>query len=187
MKGESVLFIPVQVQMTCPLPHTRSEVSRCPTPVAHKDGGVKYATGASPKIRGRDNITIGKWNEIGITTNTLGLHICIDHCGSDQFKGLFTNTLGLHICIDHCGSDQFKGLFTNTLGLHISINHCGSDQFKGLFTHTLGLHICIDHCGSDQFKGLFTHTLCLHICIDHCGSDQFNGDIHLHSRSTHLY
>ena len=28
----------------------------------HQDGGVKYATGASPKIRGRDNITIGTWN-----------------------------------------------------------------------------------------------------------------------------
>ena len=26
------------------------------------DGGVKYATGASSKIRGRDNITIGTWN-----------------------------------------------------------------------------------------------------------------------------
>ena len=29
---------------------------------AHRDGGVKYATGASSKIRGRDNITIGTWN-----------------------------------------------------------------------------------------------------------------------------
>ena len=28
----------------------------------HQDGGVKYATGASSKIRGRDNITIGIWN-----------------------------------------------------------------------------------------------------------------------------
>ena len=28
----------------------------------HQDGGVKYATGASSKIRGRDNITIGTWN-----------------------------------------------------------------------------------------------------------------------------
>ena len=28
----------------------------------HQDGGVKYATGASWKIRGRDNITIGAWN-----------------------------------------------------------------------------------------------------------------------------
>ena len=33
------------------------------TPSAvHQDGGVKYATGASSKIRGRDNITIGTWN-----------------------------------------------------------------------------------------------------------------------------
>ena len=28
----------------------------------HQDGGVKCATGVSPKIRGRDNITIGTWN-----------------------------------------------------------------------------------------------------------------------------
>ena len=28
----------------------------------HQDGGVKYATGASSKIRGRDNTTIGTWN-----------------------------------------------------------------------------------------------------------------------------
>ena len=28
----------------------------------HHDGGVKCATGASSKIRGRDNITIGTWN-----------------------------------------------------------------------------------------------------------------------------
>ena len=28
----------------------------------HQDGGVKYATGASSKIHGRDNITIGIWN-----------------------------------------------------------------------------------------------------------------------------
>ena len=27
----------------------------------HQDGGVKYAPGASSKIRGRDNITIGTW------------------------------------------------------------------------------------------------------------------------------
>ena len=33
----------------------------------HQDGSVKYATGASSKIRGRDNITIGTWN-----TRTLG-------------------------------------------------------------------------------------------------------------------
>ena len=28
----------------------------------HQDGGVKYATGASSKISGRDNIAIGNWN-----------------------------------------------------------------------------------------------------------------------------
>ena len=28
----------------------------------HQYGGVKYATDASSKIRGRDNITIGTWN-----------------------------------------------------------------------------------------------------------------------------
>ena len=28
----------------------------------HQDGGVKYATGTSSKIRGRDNITIFTWN-----------------------------------------------------------------------------------------------------------------------------
>ena len=33
----------------------------------HQDRGVKYATGASSKIQGRDNITIGTWN-----TRTLG-------------------------------------------------------------------------------------------------------------------
>ena len=33
------------------------------TPSAiHQDRGVKYATGASSNIRGRDNITIGTWN-----------------------------------------------------------------------------------------------------------------------------
>ena len=29
---------------------------------ARQDGGVKYATGASSKIRERENITIGTWN-----------------------------------------------------------------------------------------------------------------------------
>ena len=29
---------------------------------AHRDGSVKYATGASSKIRGRDNIITGTWN-----------------------------------------------------------------------------------------------------------------------------
>ena len=28
----------------------------------HQNGGVKYATGASSKIQGRENITIGTWN-----------------------------------------------------------------------------------------------------------------------------
>ena len=28
----------------------------------HQDGGVKYATGTSSKICGRDNITLGTWN-----------------------------------------------------------------------------------------------------------------------------
>ena len=28
----------------------------------HQDGGVKYATGTSSKIRGRDIDTIGTWN-----------------------------------------------------------------------------------------------------------------------------
>ena len=28
----------------------------------HQDGDVRYATGASSKIRGRENITIGTWN-----------------------------------------------------------------------------------------------------------------------------
>ena len=28
----------------------------------HQDRGVKYAAGASSKIPGRDNITIGTWN-----------------------------------------------------------------------------------------------------------------------------
>ena len=36
--------------------------TRTATNTVHPDGGVKYATGASSKIRGRDNITIGTWN-----------------------------------------------------------------------------------------------------------------------------
>ena len=36
---------------------TRTEPS-----AVHQDGGVKYATGASSKIRGRNNITAGTWN-----------------------------------------------------------------------------------------------------------------------------
>ena len=33
----------------------------------HQDEGVKYAAGASSKIRGRDNITIGTWNTRTLT------------------------------------------------------------------------------------------------------------------------
>ena len=33
----------------------------------HQNGGVKYATGASSKIRGRDDITIGTWNTKTLT------------------------------------------------------------------------------------------------------------------------
>ena len=33
----------------------------------HQDGGVKHATGASSKIRGRHNITIGTWNTSTLT------------------------------------------------------------------------------------------------------------------------
>ena len=40
-----------------PLGSTRTEPS-----AVHQEGGVKYATGAPSKIRGRDNITIGTWN-----------------------------------------------------------------------------------------------------------------------------
>ena len=36
--------------------------TRSATSAVHQDRGVKYATGASSKIRGRDNITIGTWN-----------------------------------------------------------------------------------------------------------------------------
>ena len=40
-----------------PLGSTRAAPS-----AVHQDGGVKYAIGASSKIRGKDNITIGTWN-----------------------------------------------------------------------------------------------------------------------------
>ena len=36
--------------------------SRTAPSAVYQDGGVKYATGASSKIRGRDNITVGTWN-----------------------------------------------------------------------------------------------------------------------------
>ena len=36
--------------------------TRTASSAVHQDGGVKHATGASSKIRGRDNITIGTWN-----------------------------------------------------------------------------------------------------------------------------
>ena len=36
--------------------------TRAAPSAVHQDGGVKYATGASSKIRGRDNINIGTWN-----------------------------------------------------------------------------------------------------------------------------
>ena len=36
--------------------------SRTAPSAAHHGGGVEYATGASSKIRGRDNITVGTWN-----------------------------------------------------------------------------------------------------------------------------
>ena len=37
-------------------------LTRTAPSAVHQDGGVKYATNASSKIRGRDNITIGTWN-----------------------------------------------------------------------------------------------------------------------------
>ena len=45
------------------IPHRSAPGStRTTTSVVHQNGGVKYATGASSKICGRDNITIGTWN-----------------------------------------------------------------------------------------------------------------------------
>ena len=45
------------------IPDRSPPVSTRTVPSAvHQDGGVKYATGASSKIRGRDNIAIGTWN-----------------------------------------------------------------------------------------------------------------------------
>ena len=38
------------------------ESTRTAPSTIHQDRGVKYATGASSKIHGRDNITIGTWN-----------------------------------------------------------------------------------------------------------------------------
>ena len=37
-------------------------LTRTVTSAVQQDGGVKYATGVSSKIHGRDNITIGTWN-----------------------------------------------------------------------------------------------------------------------------
>ena len=49
--------------------HNHSIPNRSPTgstrtapSAVHQDGGVKCATGASSKIRERDNITLGTWN-----------------------------------------------------------------------------------------------------------------------------
>ena len=45
--------------------HTGSVATRVKRTVpsaVHQHGGIKYATGASSKIRERDNITIGTWN-----------------------------------------------------------------------------------------------------------------------------
>ena len=45
------------------IPGQSPPVSTRTTPsTVHRDGGVKYATGASSKIRGRDNIITGTWN-----------------------------------------------------------------------------------------------------------------------------
>ena len=45
------------------IPDRSPPVSTRTAPSAvHQDGGVSYATSASSKIRGRDNITIGTWN-----------------------------------------------------------------------------------------------------------------------------
>ena len=43
------------------------ESTRTTPSAIHQDRGVKYATGASSKIRGRDNITIGTWNTRTLT------------------------------------------------------------------------------------------------------------------------
>ena len=45
---------------------TENKTTRTAPSAEHQEGGVKYATGASSKIRGRDNINIGTW-----TTRTL--------------------------------------------------------------------------------------------------------------------
>ena len=42
--------------------HNHTIPTRTEPSAIHQDGGVKYATGASSKIRGRHNITIGTWN-----------------------------------------------------------------------------------------------------------------------------
>ena len=55
----------------------------------HQDGGVKCATGASKKIRGRDNITIGTWN-----TRTLGPAGKLQELTHDMYRYTW-NILGL--------------------------------------------------------------------------------------------
>ena len=42
-------------------------LTRTAPSAVHEDGGVKHATGASPKIHRRDNITIGTWNTRTLT------------------------------------------------------------------------------------------------------------------------
>ena len=37
-------------------------LTRTAPSAVHQDEGVKHANGASPRIRGRDNITIGTWD-----------------------------------------------------------------------------------------------------------------------------
>ena len=41
--------------------------TRTASSAEQQDGGVKYATGASSKIRGRDNVTICTWNTRALT------------------------------------------------------------------------------------------------------------------------
>ena len=45
----------------------RAGSTRTAPSAGHQDGGVKCATGAPSKIRGRDNITIGTWNTRTLT------------------------------------------------------------------------------------------------------------------------
>ena len=53
----------VMTTHNCTIPDRSLPGSTRTAPSAvHQDGGVKCATGASSKIQGRDNITIGTWN-----------------------------------------------------------------------------------------------------------------------------